>query len=190
MIELFSWIESEDAKNTHPLIVSAIILAVMERNAPFEKHSSLTSNLSSEIYLIENGYGIIELIPHQENLNLKRFKFSDSLEYINKTEDFTEWLEFYLENINYQMNILKDKYNLLKEQSKQAQIPDIEKLTARQQRIYQYLLDYKFLQNSQFMLLFPEISEDSILRDLKVLIDKNLIIKSGKTKSSKYELKH
>jgi DeoR/GlpR family transcriptional regulator of sugar metabolism len=88
------------------------------------------------------------------------------------------------------MNILKDKYNLLKEQSKQAQIPDIEKLTARQQRIYQYLLDYKFLQNSQFMLLFPEISEDSILRDLKVLIDKNLIIKSGKTKSSKYELKH
>jgi hypothetical protein len=190
MIELFSWIESEDAKNTHPLIVSAIILAVMERNAPFEKHSSLTSNLSSEIYLIENGYGIIELIPHQENLNLKRFKFSDSLEYINKTEDFTEWLEFYLENINYQMHILKDKYNLLKEQSKQAQIPDIEKLTARQQRIYQYLLDYKFLQNSQFMLLFPEISEDSILRDLKVLIDKNLIIKSGKTKSSKYELKH
>lgn len=190
MVEFYSWIESEDAKSTHPLIVSAIILAFLERNVPFEKYSSLTSNLVSEIYLIDNGYAIIDLIPHQENLNLKRFKFSDSLEYINQTEDYTEWLEFYLDNINYQLLILKDKYKLLQEQSKQSQIPDIEKLSSRQQRIYQYLLDYKFLQNSQFMLLFPDISEDSILRDLKVLIEKNLIIKSGKTKSSRYELKH
>ena len=190
MIELFSWVESEDARNTHPLIVSAIILAVMENINPFEKYSSLTSNLSSELYLLENGYGIIDLLPHQENLNLKRFKFSDSLSYISKTEDFTEWLEFYLDNINYQMNILKDKYKLLSEQSKQSQIPDIEKLTSRQQRIYQYLMDYKFLQNSQFALIFPDVSEDSILRDLKVLIEKNLIFKSGKTKSSRYEIKH
>ncbi len=190
MIELFLWIESEDAKNTHPLIVSAIILAVMERIIPFERYSSLTSHLSSEIYLLENGYRIIELLPHQENLNLKRFKFSDSLEYINQTDDYTEWLEFYLDNINYQMIILRDKYKLLQEQSKQAGVPDIEKLTARQQKIYQYMIDYKFLQNSQFMLLFPDISEDSILRDLKVLIEKNLIFKSGKTKSSRYELKH
>lgn len=190
MVELYSWIESEDAKNTHPLIVSAIILAFLERNVPFEKHSSLTSNLASEIYLMGNGFEIIELLPHQENLNLKRFKFSDSLEYINQSEDYTEWLEFYLDNINYQIQILKDKYKLLQEQSKQAQIPDIERLTPRQQRIYQYLLDYKFLQNSQFALLFPDISEDSILRDLKVLIEKNLIFKSGKTKSSRYELKH
>lgn len=190
MIELFSWVDSEDAKNTHPLIVSGIILAVMERMVPFEKYSSLTSSLASEIYLYENGYEIVELLPHQENLNLKRFKFSDSLEYINKTEDYTDFLEFYLDNINYQMNILKDKYNLLREQAKQSSIPDIEKLTTRQQKIYQYLLDYKFLQNSQFALLFPEISEDSILRDLKTLIEKGLIVKTGKTKSSRYEINH
>jgi hypothetical protein len=58
------------------------------------------------------------------------------------------------------------------------------------QRIYQYLLDYKFIQNSQFSLLFPDISEDSILRDLRVLGDLDLVVKTGKTKSSKYELKH
>lgn len=190
MVELYTWINSEEAKNTHPLIVSAIILAFLEINIPFGKYSSLTSNLASELYLLENGFEIIELLPHQENLNLKRFKFSDSLEYLNQTGDYTEWLEFYLENINYQLMILKDKYKLLQEQSKQSQIPDIEKLTSRQQKIYQYLLDYKFLQNSQFMLLFPDVSEDSILRDLKVLIEKNLITKSGKTKSSRYELLH
>jgi hypothetical protein len=190
MTELFGWVESEDAKNTHPLIVSAIILAFMEKIMPFEKYSSLSSHLSSEVYLLSNGYGVIEMVPHQENLNLKRYKFSDSLNYIDQTEDYTEWLEFYLENIHYQINILREKYKLLERQSKEAKIPSVESLTARQQRIYQYLLDYKILQNSSFALLFPDLSEDSILRDLKTLLDKELIIKTGKTKSSRYELKH
>lgn len=188
--ELYTWIESEDAKNTHPLIVSSIILAQLERMVPFENYSSLTSNIASDVYLLENNYELIEMLPHQENLNVKRFKFSDSLNYINQTEDFTEWLEFYLENINYQIQILKDKYKLLERQAKESKLPATESLTSRQQRIYQYLIDYKILQNSQFTLLFPEISEDSILRDLKTLIDKGLIIKTGKTKSSRYELKH
>jgi hypothetical protein len=184
------WLNSDDAKNTHPLIVSGILLAELEIAHPYEKLSSLTSNLISEMFLISNNFDIVEIIPYQENFNLQRFKFNDAIEYIKKTEDYTEWLDFYLENILFQIQILKEKYELLEKQSKQQSIPNAEKLTLRQQRIYQYLLDYKFIQNSQFSLLFPDISEDSILRDLRVLGDLDLVVKTGKTKSSKYELKH
>jgi len=188
--QLTDWINSEDAKNTHPLIVSGILLAELEISQPFEKFSSLTSNLISEMNLLANHFHIIENVPYQEHFNIQRFKFIDSIEQIKKTEDFTEWLDFYLESILNQIQILKEKYELLEKQSKQSSIPHIEKLSSRQQRIYQYLLDYKFIQNSQFPLLFPDISEDSILRDLRVLSDLGLIVKTGKTKSSKYELKH
>jgi hypothetical protein len=187
---LTEWLNSDDAKNTHPLIVSGILLADLEISHPYEKLSSITSNLISEMFLISNNFDIVEIIPYQENFNLQRFKFNDAIEYIKKTEDYTEWLDFYLENIMFQMQILKEKYELLEKQSKQQSIPNAEKLTQRQQRIYQYLLDYKFIQNSQFSLLFPDISEDSILRDLRVLGDLGLVVKTGKTKSSKYELKH
>lgn len=187
---LINWIESDDVKNTHPLIVSGIILAELETILPFEKYPSLTNNLISEMFLHNNKFDIIESIPYQENINLKRYKYDDLINYAKETEDYTEWLDFYLDCVNQQIQILKDKYLLLEKESKQKSIPNIEKLSPRQQRVYQYLLDYKFIQNSQFKLLFPDFSEDSILRDLKVLSDMNLVVKTGKTKSSKYELKH
>lgn len=187
---IISWLESDDVKTTHPLIVSGIIYAELEIIKPFENFSTLTNNLISEIFLHAHNFSLIEFIPYQEIMNLKRYKYDDLLDYASKNEDYTEWVDFYLDCINQEIQILKDKYTLLEKESKQKAIPNIEKLTSRQQRIYQYLLDYKFIQNSQFMLLFPDISEDSILRDLKVLIDLGAVVKTGKTKSSKYELKH
>ena len=187
---LTDWLNSDDAKNTHPLIVSGILLAELEISMPYEKFSSLTSNLISEMYLIANGFDLIENVPYQENFNIQRYKFNDSIDQLKKTEDYTEWLDFYIESILSHVQVLKEKYELLESQSKQQSIPNAEKLTSRQQRIYQYLLDYKFIQNSQFSLLFPDISEDSILRDLRVLSDLGLVVKTGKTKSSKYELKN
>jgi Fic family protein len=157
---------------------------------PFESLSTISNNLIAEMFLYNNNFNLIEYIPYQQIMNLKKYKYDDALNYVSKTEDFTEWIDFYLDCIIQEIQILKDKFLLLEKESKQKEIPKIEKLTNRQQRIYQYLLDYKFIQNSQFKILFPDISEDSILRDLKFLLDQDLIIKSGKTKSSKYELKH
>jgi hypothetical protein len=188
--EIGNWLDSDDVKNTHPLIVAAIIFAEFEIIKPFEKLSTLSNNLISEMFLHYNNFKIIEYIPYQEIINLKRYKYNDSLEYVIKSEDFTEWIDFYLDCINQQIQVLKDKYMLLEKEARQKSIPQVEKLTARQQRIYQYLIDYKFIQNSQFSILFPDISEDSILRDLKILIEQGLIVKTGKTKSSKYEIKH
>jgi len=188
--EIGNWLDSDDVKNTHPLIVAAIIFAELEIIKPFEKLSTLSNNLISEMFLHSNNFKIIEYVPYQEIINLKRYKYNDSLDYVIKSEDFTEWIDFYLDCINQQIQILKDKYMLLEKEARQKSIPQVERLTSRQQRIYQYLIDYKFIQNSQFSILFPDISEDSILRDLKTLIEQGLIVKTGKTKSSKYEIKH
>jgi hypothetical protein len=187
---LSNWLDSQDVKNTHPLIVSGIVLAELEIIFPFERYTTLINNLISEMYLHANKFDLIENIAYQENMNLKKYKYNDLISYAKNSEDYTEWLDFYLDCVNQQIQILKEKYLLLEKESKQKSVPNIEKLTPRQQRIYQYLLDYKFMQNSQFKLLFPDISEDSILRDLKVLTDLGLVVKTGKTKSSKYELKH
>jgi len=51
------------------------------------------------------------------------------------------------------------------------------------------LQDYGMIQNKDFPNLFPNISEDTVLRELKKLLEKDLIVKKGKTKSSRYELK-
>jgi predicted HTH transcriptional regulator len=53
----------------------------------------------------------------------------------------------------------------------------------------EYITRAGYLQNQQFTDLFPKISEDTILRDLKDLMDKGIIKKEGKTKAARYMLR-
>ena len=62
-------------------------------------------------------------------------------------------------------------------------------LNERQTKLVEYIQETGFLQNQAFPSLFPDYSEDTILRDLKDLMDKDLIRKIGKTKGAKYVLK-
>lgn len=184
------WLNSADAKNTHPIIVSAILLADFENIHPFESNSKITNHILSDMYLYQNNYKIVAQTPYQEGLAVLTFRYNELLNYLKESNDYTEWIEFYAENVANYLNILREKYQLLEKETKERNIPNLEKLTPRQQKIYQYLLDYKFIQNSDFPKLVPGVSEDSILRDLRSLLDLGMITKSGKTKSSKYEIKH
>jgi len=187
---IIEWLDSPDAKNTHPIIVSGIMLADFETIHPFESNSKITNHILSDMYLLQNNYRLISQTPYQEGLAVLTYRYNELLNYLKESNDYTEWIEFYAENISNYLNILREKYQLLEKESKERNIPNLEKLTPRQQKIYQYLLDYKFIQNSDFPKLVPGVSEDSILRDLRSLLDLGMIIKSGKTKSSKYEIKH
>ena len=181
---------SDDAKNTHPIISAGILLANLELIQPFEELSRITNQTLAEIYLILNNYQILYNTPFQEGFVVKTYKYNELLNYLKESEDYTEWLEFYTDTVSTYLNILREKYQLLEKEAKEKSIPNLEKITPRQQKIYQYLVDYKFIQNSDFAKILPDVSEDSILRDLRTLMDLGLIIKNGKTKSSKYEIKH
>lgn len=184
------WLGSDDAKNTHPIISAGILLANLELIQPFEELSRITNQTLAEIYLILNNYQILYNTPFQEGFVVKTYKYNELLNYLKESEDYTEWLEFYTDTVSTYLNILREKYQLLEKEAKEKSIPNLEKITPRQQKIYQYLVDYKFIQNSDFAKILPDVSEDSILRDLRTLMDLGLIIKNGKTKSSKYEIKH
>jgi len=187
---VMEWLNSTDAKNTHPIIVSGILLADFEIIHPFESNSKITNHILADMYLLQNNYNIISQTPYQEGLAVLTYRYNELLNYLKESNDYTEWIEFFAENISNYLNILREKYQLLERESKERNIPNLEKLTPRQQKIYQYLLDYKFIQNSDFPKLVPGVSEDSILRDLRSLLELGMIVKSGKTKSSKYEIKH
>jgi DeoR/GlpR family transcriptional regulator of sugar metabolism len=61
-------------------------------------------------------------------------------------------------------------------------------LTERQAKIIEYIQEIGYVQNQAFASIFPNISEDSVLRDLKDLSEKGLIKKIGKTKAARYVL--
>ena len=62
-------------------------------------------------------------------------------------------------------------------------------LNERQMLILEYLHRHKSIQNKEFRKIFPDFSDDTVLRELRFLIQKSLVKKMGGTKKATYVLK-
>ncbi len=59
-------------------------------------------------------------------------------------------------------------------------------LTDRQLKIIEYIQEIGYLENKVFATLFPDVSEDTALREVQDLVKKGIVVKKGKTKGVKY----
>jgi predicted HTH transcriptional regulator len=62
-------------------------------------------------------------------------------------------------------------------------------LNERQMAIMEYIHKHKAMSNKDFRKVFPDYSDDTVLRELKFLRSKGLIKKQGGTKKAEYVLK-
>ena len=62
-------------------------------------------------------------------------------------------------------------------------------LNERQMMIMEYLHRHKGMSNKDFRKVFPDFSDDTVLRELKFLRKKGLVKKAGGTKKAQYILK-
>lgn len=187
-VEFMDWYNSLDSKETHTMIRAGILRAYLELLSPFENKNVWVAAITSLISLRFDGYDIKGYLCLENYFENNKRDFSKAFSSI-KEEDFTEWLEFYTAAFSSSVTNLKEKTLLLSRDTKVAKASGNADLTERQERIVEYLQDYGSMQNKNFPTIFPSISEDSVLRDLKVLLDKGIIVKRGKTKNSRYELR-
>ena len=107
-----------------------------------------------------------------------------------KDGDLTEWLEYFCKGLAIELSKIKERVEKISVDSKlKAKLGGRPLLLSeRQLKLIEYIQETGYLQNSVFKSIFPFISEDTVLNDLKVLIKTGLIKKQGKTKAAKYIL--
>lgn len=190
VVEFFDWINSLEAKETHPIILGGISKAWLEVLQPFETFNPGVSSLFSFAVLELYGYSFKNLLCIEDYFNKTKVEYDHVLNNLNtKNPDFTKWLEYYSEALSYESMSLGEKIKLLAKDTKVARASGRARLNDRQERIIEYLQDYGYIQNKDYERVFPNVSEDTVLRELKKLCDMNIIVKKGSTKSSVYELK-
>ena len=190
IVEFFDWLNSMDARDSHPVIVAAITKARLEKIVPFENYNSASANIIALMVLRSFNYSFREFVDASLYFNRGKKEYFEHIKNLTThVNDFTQWIEYFSEGLAAQVVSAQEKVKLLAKDTKIAKATGRIKLTPRQEKIVEYLQDYGILQNKDFIKLFPDKSEDSILRDLKVLIDYSIIHKVGSTKSSRYELK-
>ena len=104
--------------------------------------------------------------------------------------ELTIWLEYFTEGLAIELSRIKEKVQSLsvdlkiKEHLGGVQVA----LNERQIKILEYIQNTGYIQSQIFREMFMEYSDDTILRDLKSLIEKGVIKKEGSTKSARYVL--
>ena len=181
MVSLFDWHNSLDAKETHKIITAGIMKACLENIQPFEEMNSTAADMMTYVCLKTSGYGFRDLISIENYYRNTKADYRNSLESIDQSgdQDLTEWLEYFTEALASEVSTVSQNIKLLAKDTKIAKATGRTKVSTRQERIIEYMQDYGMLQNKDFSRIFPDISEDTVLRDLKSLIDKELYRSSG-----------
>ena len=187
-MELTDWFNSLDGKETHPVIVASILKIQLESILPFEQANFLVSNSVVRLILNSGGYSFKNYLSLEEGYSNTKREYEKLSQSCDSEEELTKWIEYFTDIVSSELSNVKEKVLLLARDTKVAKVSGRISLTSRQERIVEFLQDYGQIQNKDFAKVFPGVSEDSVLRDLKALLTKKIIVKNGSTKSSRYEL--
>ncbi|MFZ2199438.1 MAG: Fic family protein [Microgenomates group bacterium] len=188
--DLFAWLSSKEGRDVHPLLRAGILHYELVRIHPFTDGNGRTARAMALLLLFLEGYEVKKFFALEEYYDLHPEEYYSALQSVSQSGELTLWLEYFTLGIAIEFNRIKSlvqKLSLdlhLKSTIGGRQIT----LTARQIKLVEYIERHGEISMSSVRQLLPDVSEDTILRDLRDLVGKNLLVKKGSTKGTRYYL--
>lgn len=183
--ELIEW--DKHVQDTHPLIRAGILHFEIVRIHPFVDLNGRTARLVSTWSLYRDGYDFRKFFSLEEYYDQDLQRYYDSLDSAH-SGDLTNWLEYFVQGVAEELTRIKDKVLALSMDRRLRLKVGQVALSERQIKIIDYLEKNQELRNPDFNLIFPDVSDDTVLRDLNDLLDKKIVKKKGRTRGARYIL--
>ena len=187
--DLIAFINSPPDQDIHPVLKSGCVHYELVRIHPFIDGNGRVARALSTLILFREGYDIRKFFSLEEYFDSNAASYYDGLQSVEKRNgDLTYWLEYFSLGLAIELSKIKDKVEKisidagLKEKLGGKPIM----LSERQLKIIEYIQKTGYLQNQAFSQLFPMVSEDTILNELKELLKTGIVKKQGVTKGAKY----
>ena len=185
--DFVNWIDSE-GEEVHPVLKAGLVHHELVRIHPFEDGNGRTARVLATLSLYLDGYNIRRFFSLDEHYDQDAAAYYAALQSA-ETGELSPWLEYFSEGLAIELNRIKERVLKLSKDSKLRKTVGQIALSERQEMIIEQLQDVGFMQNKDFKNLFPAISEDTVLREIKDLLIKGLIQKRGSTKGARYVLR-
>lgn len=189
--ELFTWLGSKEGREVHPLLRAGLLHYELVRIHPFTDGNGRTARAMALLLLFLEGYQVKKFFALEEYYDTHPNEYYSALQSVATSGETTTWLEYFTLGIAIEFNRVKtlvQKLSLdlhLKSTIGGRQIT----LSERQIKLVEHIERYGEISMGSVRDLTPDVSEDTILRDLRDLVTKNLLVKKGSTKGTKYYLK-
>lgn len=187
--DLVAFINSNTQEDIHPVLKSGIVHYELVRIHPFVDGNGRVSRALSTLILFLEGYDIRKFFSLEEYFDSDAARYYSSLQEVEKQNgDFTSWLSYFTQGLAIELSKVRSRVEAVSADAniKQKLGGKPLLLSERQMEIVEFIQKNGYLENKAFKSLFPMISEDSVLLDLKTLVGAGLIKKQGVTKGAKY----
>ena len=184
---LLEFINSEE--EIHPVLKSGIVHFELVRIHPFLDGNGRVARAFATLILYKDGYDIRRFFSLEEYFDKNAKEYYEALQSVEKNEgDLTQWLSYFTFGLAVELSKIRERIESISIDAKLKERLGGEPilLTPRQIKIIEYIQKVGYLQNQAFESLFPMVSEDTILNELKGLVSSGLIKKRGVTKGAKY----
>jgi len=186
---LLEFIDNAGDEDVHPVIKSGISHYELVRIHPFLDGNGRVARALATLILYQDDYDIRKFFSLEEYFDKDAAAYYEALQSVEKNEgDLTYWLEYFTLGLSIELSKIRERVESI---SVDARIK--EKLggspillTPRQLKIIEYIQKVGYLQNQAFEQLFPMVSEDTVLNEIKALVEVGIIKKHGVTKGAKY----
>jgi len=191
--DFIDWVNSIGNDDVHPAIKAGVVHYELVRIHPFLDGNGRVARAVATLILFSEGYDIKRFFSLEEYYDREPLHYYDALQSVGKERgNLTNWLGYFTEGLAIELTRIKDKVKSLSTDLKIKKSLGGQQLslTERQIKIVEFIQEQGFLQNKAFFELFPMVSEDTVLRELKDLLKKGIVKKEGSTKGAKYTLRN
>jgi len=189
MREFTYWLNRDDRDRLHPVLKAGIAHHELVRIHPFLDGNGRVSRVLATLILFLGGYDIRRFFSLEEYYDKDAITYYQNLQKAS-AGDLSSWLEYFTLGARIEFEKIKEKILKLSKDVKLKERFGGQQiyLTERQMKMIEYIQEVGYIQNQTFRDVFPDVSEDTVLRDLQDMIKKGLIKKIGSTKSARYTM--
>lgn len=193
--EFFNWLNSDLARDVHPVLRAGIAHYVLVAIHPFVEGNGRTTRALAMLIMLREGYDIKRFFALEEHFDTDLAAYYEAFFKVDAQSpniahrELTPWLEYFANVVATELTRIKEKIKRLSVDSRlKMKIGTQIALTERQMKLMEFFADQGDGTMKEFRSVLPMVSDDTILRDLTDLVKKGVVKKEGSTKAARYKL--
>lgn len=187
MSELILWVHTTFQEDEiHPLIIIAVFVYEFLSIHPFQDGNGRLSRLLTTMLLLRQNYLFVQYVSFEKVIEDSKKEYYKALmegqkDISNQTEKLDNWVLYFLDCITVLIQRLEKKYEVYKNNAVY--------LNDRQKTIKELIIKNQPVKISDLERFLPEVSRNTLKKDLAYLRDENVVEAIGKNKGSMYLMK-
>ena len=187
MFELIEWTNLQwQEKTIHPLIVLAVFVYEFLSIHPFQDGNWRLSRLLTTLFLLQQRYEFMQYISFENHIEKNKKAYYDALmtaqlKRITQEDIIDKWLLFFLESLKALTEKLDKKYDIFKQKGGY--------LNDRQKMLKEFIVEQRTVKVADLSVAFPNISPNTLKKDLQYLRDEQIVSTVGQGKGTVYVIK-